>query len=78
LLRSRFNGLAALIHKEELRDLLGHLEGFGFRGRVRVTIPFLTREGGGWRVELMDLEDCHRRLQDLKGRMEEAARASDH
>jgi len=70
-------GLAALIHQKELRDLLRNL-GSDFRGRVRVTIPFLTREGGRWRVELMDLEDCHRRLQDLKGRMEEAARASDH
>jgi len=70
-------GLAALIHKEELRDLLGHLEGSGFRGRVRVAIPFLTREGGRWRVDLVDLEDYRRRLQDLRRRMEEAARASD-
>jgi hypothetical protein len=70
-------GLAALIHKEELRDLLGHLEDYGFRGRVRVAIPFLTREGGGWRVDLVDLEDYRRRLQDLRRRMEEAARASD-
>jgi len=71
-------GLAALIHKEELRDLLRNLEDFGFEGRVRVAIPFLTREGGRWRVELMDLEDYHRRLQDLRRRVEEAARASDH
>ena len=70
-------GLAALIHQRELRDLLRNLEDSDFRGRVRVAIPFLTREGGGWRVELMDLEDYHRRLQDLKERMEEAARASD-
>jgi len=40
-----------------------------------VAIPFLTREGGRWRVELVDLEDYHRRLQDLKERMEEAAKA---
>ena len=70
-------GLAALIHKEELRNLLGHLEDYGFRGRIRVAIPFLTREGGGWRVELVNLEDYRRRLQDLRRRMEEAARASD-
>ncbi|MFP3209398.1 MAG: hypothetical protein RXR82_06865 [Nitrososphaeria archaeon] len=70
-------GLAALIHKEELRNLLGHLEDYGFRGRVRVAIPFLTREGGRWRVDLVDLEDYRRRLQDLRRRMEEAARASD-
>ena len=70
-------GLAALIHQRELRDLLRYLEGSGFEGRVRVAIPFLTREGGGWRVELMDLEEHHRRLQDLKERMEEAARVSD-
>jgi len=69
--------LAALIHKEELRDLLGHLEGSGFRGRVRVAIPFLTREGGGWRVDLVDLEDYRRRVEDLRRRVEEAARVSD-
>ena len=69
-------GLAALIHQRELRNLLRNL-GSDFRGRVRVAIPFLTREGGGWRVELMDLEDYHRRLQDLKERVEEAAKASD-
>jgi hypothetical protein len=55
-------GLAALIHKEELRDLLRNLEDYGFEGRVRVAIPFLTREGGEWRVVLVDLEDYHRRL----------------
>jgi len=71
-------GLAALIHQKEMRDLLRNLEDYGFKGRVRVTIPLLTKEGGRWRVELMDLDDYHRRLQDLKGRMEEAARASDH
>jgi hypothetical protein len=75
---ARVEELAALIHKEELRDLLGHLEDYGFGGRVRVAIPFLTREGGGWRVDLVDLEDYRRRLQDLRRRMEEAARASDH
>jgi len=68
-------GLAALIHQEELRDLLRHLEDYGFRGRVRVAIPFLTREGGRWRVDLVDLEDYRRRLQDLRRRMEEASKA---
>ncbi|MFP3209614.1 MAG: hypothetical protein RXR82_08030, partial [Nitrososphaeria archaeon] len=71
-------GLAALIHQRELRDLLGNLEDSGFGGRVRVAIPFLTREGGGWRVDLVDLEDYRRRLQDLRRRMEKATKAGDH
>jgi len=69
---------AALIHQRELRDLLRYLEDSGFEGRVRVVIPFLTGEGGMWRVVLVNLEEHHRRLQDIKERMEEAMKAGDH
>ncbi|MFP3209256.1 MAG: hypothetical protein RXR82_06105 [Nitrososphaeria archaeon] len=71
--------LAALMHHRTLEALLrSYHKNPNFEASVRIAVPFLIREGGRWRVELMDLDEHWRRLQDLRRRMEEAARASDH